>query len=379
MISTALYFFIWIFIFLCQGAVSSEIYYPVPNFFYIFWVFSLILLGFVDYTCRTPKHNFSINFLSNSQKFSEKFLLYIFIVAAFTCASYSNFYFPALKFFGLPSSEYSNFGIPGLQGFVNACYLAISTLKLIRFLSKDKKCLFDYIGIVIIFLYPLILLSRQLIFTLVFQLIIFWLLFSKKTALSKIMKSFCIFLMLVIIFSIMGQFRSGNEDLYNFMGSEVSGKFIFLYWPYVYLTSSLSNLSLNLDISLPDNSLATFFLPLIPMSLRGLFDVDYGFEKFSNINLINPNLNTSTFFASGFLSFGWMGMIVLFLFLLAILLILKRSASKSIYNYSSYLVIIQIISFTFFDNLLFYWPVFFQIIIFMILNFCTKGRLKEKS
>ncbi len=376
MITTFFYLIVWACVITLQATISSDIWYPVPYYFYIFWIFSLILLAIADIIVPSPKINFPIIDISGRQRLMEKWLFFIFLTAASASAVSANFEFPILKLFGFAAADYNHYGVSGLQGFTNSCYLAISTLSLVRILAKDKKTILDNGMLIAVFFYPLALFSRQMIFTLVVQLVIFWILFSKKSFFNKASKITGLFLISLFIFWFLGSARTGDKVILSFMGQDASNSFAFLYWPYIYLTSSLSNLSLNITSSEPDYSIVTFFLFLIPTPLRVYLGLDNGFEQFSNMQLINPNLNMATYFSSGYLSFGWMGMAISFIILLASFLIIKCKASKNIYNFCSYLVIVQIIIFTFFANLLFYLPVVFQIIIFTMLSLCNRRKSK---
>jgi oligosaccharide repeat unit polymerase len=177
----------------------------------------------------------------------------------------------------------------------------------------------------------------------------------------------------------MGSIRTGDDVITSFIGDGADEKFAILYWPYVYVMSPLSNLALNVENSTPNNDLLTFTSSLIPSPVKDYFHLNIGFVGFDNIELINPNLNMSTFYAPGFLSYGWLGMILYFIILSMVFKFIKSRVDNNFYYFLSYVVMLQILALTFFTNLLFYLPVVVQILIFYYLGFNEFKKISKKS
>jgi oligosaccharide repeat unit polymerase len=129
-----------------------------------------------------------------------------------------------------------------------------------------------------------------------------------KITIFKVFKFFSISLLVIILFGILGDLRSGIGSIEYVAGisdnypSFLPSGFI---WAYVYITSPLSNLNHNIDLYSDFNfepSLA--FINLLPSIIRSKLVPSPGGMDFS---LVNDNLNVSTMYPQYLSAFGYYG------------------------------------------------------------------------
>jgi oligosaccharide repeat unit polymerase len=380
MIGSSLYFWTWFLAFSLEYIYTSDVTYR-PSFALTFFIISTsVLLFVIDKSVKLRiKKYIKIDESKIIKNKNEKLLLIFTLIGIAFTASYSNFQFPILKIFNINYIDYNEFGIKGLQGLINACYLSASTILLYRIFFNSVRIKFSKFIVIAIFIYPILLLSRQILFSLLIQIFVIWFLVSNKSKIKLLFTYLSILVFGFFSFWIMGSIRTGDDVITSFIGDGADEKFAILYWPYVYVMSPLSNLALNVENSTPNNDLLTFTSSLIPSPVKDYFHLNIGFVGFDNIELINPNLNMSTFYAPGFLSYGWLGMILYFIILSMVFKFIKSRVDNNFYYFLSYVVMLQILALTFFTNLLFYLPVVVQILIFYYLGFNEFKKISKKS
>ncbi|WP_216238746.1 O-antigen polymerase [Polynucleobacter sp. JS-Polo-80-F4] len=341
-----------------------------PNItFIILLLLSMIIFIFIDnlYCIKYDRYRFpKIDKLISSNR--EIIILVIFLIGFIFSSFYFKFEYPFLKIFGLPYLEYNDYGIKGLQGLINACYLSLSTIFLYKIIFNDQKLRHSRLALILIFTYPFILLSRQLLFSLGIQIFLTWILLSKKSKLKLGSISILMLLIGLLFFWVMGNLRTGDEIITSFIDADADPSYAFLYWPYIYVVSPLSNLLLNINYSIPNGDVFTFLSQLVPSFIKSYYEIYAEFNGFEEVQLINPNLNMGTYFLAGYMSFGWLGMFISFSILLFLYAYIKKISGNNIYNFFCYIVIFQVVALSFFTNLLFYLPVVFQIFIFIYLG-----------
>lgn len=344
----------------------SPITAPIGDDLILFILSVSCLVMIVDYVTKFNANEQPVvdeNFLY----FSEALLLIVFFIGFLTSSVYSRFGYPILGVAGLPAVEYNEFGVPGLQGLVNACFLALVTIRYYLFLTNSRN-FFNLLGIVLLF-YPFLLLSRQLIFSAAVQVFALWWIFSNTSLRTKFKYLIVLFIVSIFLFGALGNMRTGGDVITSFLGDVGNEKFAVFYWFYIYVASPISNLALNFANAQPDGQMGTLLSTLLPTPARVALGMDKGFEGFDNIELVNSNLNMATFFAPGLLSFGLFGMSALALMLLAFIFFSKRGATRGGAAIFCLPVLVQISLFSAFTNLLLYLPVVFQIVIFFSLDF----------
>lgn len=374
MLASYIYILSWSWVLFLSGVFQSPISYIPSENLIVFLLFSFASFVFIDKF--TSIKSVVVGQGPNQGKLGgHQLLFFTFLGLLFVSSTYSKFLYPILKLIGVDSLEYNEFGVPGLQGLVNSLYLSYGTLCIWSALHKgNNRMLLVFFALSA---YPLLMLSRQMLFSLLVQAIVLWILYGSNSKIGKFFILSFVGVFGVIVFGVIGNIRTGDEVISSFMGEDADISFSIFYWIYVYSVSPISNLSYNTEFSSPDWSFITLVSSLLPTPIRTFFGANHGFLGFENMLLINDNLNMATFFASGFFSFGWWGMFFLLFNLLFILAVIKKNYNSSPYFALCYAVLLQILLFSPFTNLLFYLPVFFQFPIFYALHKIYKIRYQK--
>lgn len=211
---------------------------------------------------------------------------------------------PILSFAGV-DSFYTEWGIPSLHGLLNAIIITISNIAFYKYMVyKKKKYLIFYF---LCLCWPILLLTRQVLMSMILQMGLIYL-YCNKIQVSKIFRYITIGVIVIVLFGLLGDLRSGKDAMENIAGisddypSFLPSGFI---WVYVYITSPLNNLNHNLYLY-PDFN----FSPLI--AFGGLFP-SFIREKLLPDNtgvatdLVNDNLNVMTMHPQYLNAFGYLG------------------------------------------------------------------------
>ncbi len=352
----------------CFVPLSRIVIQPSPKLVLFIFFSSIIFLIFgvlLETLFPLRKYHDKINRCLNVRVFY--FFLFLFMTLFLIDSAHSDFMFPGLKIIGIKTNGYFDFGIKGLQGFLNAFYLAMMLILMVSN-TKFKKYFF-----VFLFFYPILIFSRQVLISFLLQTMVCGLIFYPKVILKNKKKVIFIIISLVIMFGVLGNIRSKSSEMsgqdyfknvaqINTAGNNVPS---ILLWGYMYIASPLSNLQYNLDNTSPSYKVIGFFDKMIPNIFR-----DYFKDTSNKIKLISPNFNVSTAYINSYVTFGWLGIYIYFAILLFAVIFFRILAYFNLYFLFCYVVIVPIVALTIFDNLLFYLPVIFQIFIFFFVILC---------
>lgn len=191
------------------------------------------------------------------------------------------------------------------------------------------------------------------------------------------------------IFGVLGNIRS-NKDYY--IGNDITNSdYIMMvgdaserfresiipkpfYWGYIYITSPLANLEKTIQ---NNNRVQTFTFDnitqfLVHSILPDFVSNDLNIES-QKADLITPSLTVSTFYSQGYLSLGWTGMILLFLYWLIVVVIYRLIVPYNSAFFISGLSIINTITMVnFFDNMLIFAGLSFQLVYPILLMFLVE-------
>lgn len=263
---------------------------------------------------------------------------------------------------------YFDFGIPSVHGLMNALALSLILICSINSLRnyKQRKQYFFIIGIILI--YYVALLTRQVVISAAIEIVSLGLLNNPK--------KFCRILVPLIIFAVfafgvLGNVRTGYQGFMyvSQMKHAIDPLFVGVYWVYMYLSMTVSNLNKLITGGFPLIGLNAFS-GMVPTALAPYFGIDTSF--FTADYLVTPAYNVSGFFVSFYQGFGLIGAIVA-----AIIYGCIGAFSygywhkhKSELSLALLAVAMQIIILSFFDNMLFYLPCSFQFVIIFVLFKC---------
>ncbi|MEN9018520.1 MAG: O-antigen polymerase [Hellea sp.] len=276
---------------------------------------------------------------------------------------------PLLSAFGIGSYiRYTNFGIPGIHGFLNALYFCLVCYYFLRILiykSMDSKLILFFLMV-----WPFLLLHRMMIVALFVQmLIVFLIIHLDKLKFSSLLKVVIGFFSFIFIFGFMGDFRSGREHILRL------AQLTFDYpewlpsgfaWVYIYVTSPINNLINSISHYLyPDTLPIELLSRLVPSVLRDL--IFTAFNKSKDIELVSSAFNVSTFYIEILSDFGYVFAPFLFVIIgFASFLIMDKQFNKPQYLLC-WVALMYSIIISIFSNHMFHLVFWFEAFFFFIL------------
>ncbi len=264
------------------------------------------------------------------------------------------------------SDRYTEWGLPSLHGLLNAFLLTISNYFFFFFLKYKEKKYFYYFLICLI--WPILLLTRQLLMSIVFDSVFIFILYN-KIRLKTIIKVLFAGVLIILVFGWLGDIRTGDSFIELVSPSDNYPKWLpsgFL-WVYIYVVSPINNINYNI-LNFQDFTfnLSPLLSNIFPSFIRDIFfsSANTGFQ------LVNDSLNVSSMFLVYLNSFGFYGSIIFYFFMGLILTYIyyKNVASSSSNKWFFILVVLlHNVCFSvfvdFFFNLVFLFQIFLHIII----------------
>lgn len=322
--------------------------------FYICVVsYNLIMYIIKFLKLKEIKFNFKSKFSVDEKiKFCNLVVLIVLIIEIIYSKGFPLYW----KLFGL-GKTYFDFGIPSLHGAFCGLVICLGTYSLLK--KKKSSILYFLIGIILI--------SRQILISIVVQWVIAY--FMNKNILNSIKKLIVVGIICILFFNIIGNFRSGNTVMQDVFQAKEKYKNIpnSVKWIYSYMTFSVSNFN-NL-VKKTDggvNKGSSTLEELLPTVILNKINMKNNFNK---KYLISLNYNVSTYLPPLYLDFGLIG-IGIFNILIAILgyiLFNNINYNKSNKNLLLYSVFGHNIIFLFFNNMFLYLPVIIQFIYIMLI------------
>lgn len=269
---------------------------------------------------------------------------------------------------------YFDYGIPSVHGLMNSVGLVIILLCFYDVL-KEKKRVANLLVIGLLLAYYALLLTRQVIISAVVEMaVVAFLMRKRKWSVTKLA---AILIASILAFGLLGNIRTGYEEFMYVaqMHSDIPKPLVGFYWVYMYLSMTIANLN-ELITGFTDYIGLSAFSGAIPSIFAPLLGLDTGF--YSADYLVTPAFNVSGFFVNAYLGFGVLGATVYS----ALYGSISAFASTRLANRNNelnvliYAVVLQIISLSFFDDMLLYLPSSFQIVLLIVLS-CVSKKLKD--
>ena len=280
--------------------------------------------------------------------------------------------FPLLWVLTGTGKNYTDFGIPTFNGFVNALYYVSVVLNFYLYLStRDKKHLKTLLLLVI---YPLLTITRALIFTMGFELLGLFVMMRKiKTKAVVVLTAGAI--AIIILFGVMGNERSGGDvsaATEGMVRELVDSKYVDTMeklpsgftWVYWYFTCSVNNVVYNIDklnpTYLPNHSIKKLLPSVVKRAIWG--EVEY--EDRYAFTMDNTLVNTFTLYSNYLKDFGVFLTVILFFFVgLFFYNIYYKATEDNLNFFLMYPAIFMIICLSVFDDFMLSLPTIFQFII----------------
>ena len=361
----------WFVVLIGQLAALCYIIKPIYSSFYLIIIgnmFTICIMAFLFQVFFPQNLSFNkctlneITFTSRFKKITYG-LICIYVLGQLAQMIYFKG-FPLLWLILEGNSNYDKYGIKSLNGLLNAIYLlSFTSLFLINLKDKSWKKL---ITLVLLFFFPVLTVSRQVFLSAFLQVICCALIYNPK----KVKKYFFYAIVVMSLFVILGNYRSGLGQLVKIIGPKpYIPTFLHpLLWIYAYVVTPFNNINFEIDHITPIGAPINELLPLIPTGIRTLFHFDLPETGFK---LVHQNMNVSTFYIGPLLDFGrFYSFCLMVLFQFFFLLSYRKAVkTKSPIHILEYSVLYMITVLSIFNNHLFFLPIIFQLVIINLAKF----------
>jgi oligosaccharide repeat unit polymerase len=263
-------------------------------------------------------------------------------------------YFGTMPIFGLigigRKLDYQDFGIHGLHGFINAMFFAVCVLTFTRSLFRqdvNKSILW-----ILTFSYPVLLVSRQVLISLLLQYLLIYVGVRRPSA-KVILRVVVLSAGSLLVFGYLGDLRTGRDNIlalgapsFNYPDWMPSA----FIWVYIYVCTPLNNVNNNINIIPAYFPLQTAGT-LIPSFARDQFLGSFGSTH--EWDLVTESLNANSLLQSLLSDFGIEGAALFSLICGYLFSRLLRRASGESGAFFAVIVVLHGIALSFFANLLF--------------------------
>lgn len=289
-------------------------------------------------------------------------LIVLYLLLTVECIVQKNVPLISYLFLDADQSAYKDFGLPFLHVIIvnGFGYLFLLTGHL--YLSETNKKRIGVLRNVMILciLAGMLVYNRGLVMYSLFGYALMYLM-SKRHLFVIILKVTFLFVGILFLFGLMGSYRNAGgmeqgrqfaldiaKATPQFRETGIPAEYL---WAYIYVTSPLGNLQNTINQSDPNEirvrNFPEYLMELLPemVSKRTGLEVRDG-ER------IAYYLTVGTVYMRSYATFGWSGMIIMFMFTLVfivvVLLLIPRSSN---YFISSVIVVCLIVFFNLFDNM----------------------------
>jgi oligosaccharide repeat unit polymerase len=267
---------------------------------------------------------------------------------------------PLLGLIGIGSQVfYADWGIPGFHGLMNALFYTGCAVTFTRVLLGASKRTF--LLTLVSIGYPILVLSRQVMISLMVQYLLIYFSVRRSSARVFVRAGFMLAVAL-LIFGYVGDARSGRDSIVALADPSfpypdwLPSAFI---WIYIYLSTPLNNVNLNINIS------PNYF----PLETAGSFIPSFAREAFLGAlgstqkwDLVNESFNVSSLLQSLLTDFGVAGAIVFTLLCGIMFSRLRRLSATSPAAFFMVIVVLHGLALSFFANLLFHLVFIFEMV-----------------
>jgi oligosaccharide repeat unit polymerase len=290
------------------------------------------------------------------ERFGKHLGIFIAIMIAFVIEVIANKGLPILLIITNPEFNYRDFGVPTLHvAFGAFCYFFAVYWFDLYILGQGRKFV---ILSAIATSTPLLIVSRgAFIITLIAIIFVY---IQRRGFDRRILIAFGIATVTILWgFAVIGDLRSkgaSGESVILSVG-DASDKFLNsnvpteLFWPYIYASSPLANLQLNITDRVASDSPGIYVaLELLPDFISKRIVSDETAAAFSPL-LVNENLTVSTMYGRSFLLMGWSGMLLTFLYFVVVSIVCLKVLQRSRYFVASAAILSSLAFLSVFDNL----------------------------
>ncbi|TWI93817.1 hypothetical protein JN11_04938 [Mucilaginibacter frigoritolerans] len=310
-------------------------------------------------------------------------------VLAITVGYIMNFvYARHIPFFSIINNEdidYFEFGIPTFY-VILATFTSFFTVYLFKcyIVEKNKKFLFLCIYL---FIFPILVFNRGAVLLNLSSIFFIYLFSYKKNKIRIYLSVLVIVFVILMAFGLLGNLRTSNQidknktqELSEIMLNLGEAKPDFVkssipkeyFWSYLYISSPLANLQMNVDHQVVNYSFSN-----VLEYINGELNFDFISKRFFSIyniqkpenKLIAPFLTVGTVYSTSYSYLGWWGMSITFLFLMLVtLLYLVILKPENPYFSTGIAILNTFLLFCIFDNMFFFSGLSFQLVYPILLS-----------
>ncbi len=274
------------------------------------------------------------------------------------------------------SKNYIDYGIPSLHGAFNGLLICLGAYSI----YKKRKDSLLYLAI------SILILSRQVIVSMFIEAIMCMILDPNRKRLKKNKKKIVLYIILILaLFTILGNFRSGNNTMNNVFKPKEQYENLSdtTKWVYSYMTFSISNFNLLTSMTNGNvNKGATMLNDLLPTVLLEKVNIKMKYKPFY---LVSLNYTVSTYMPPVYLDYGINGIICFSIIMAFIGCVFYKkyiNNKESMKNKLLYSVFVHNVLLLFFNNMFLYLPIIIQFIYIPIIfddnKYIKKGDTNEK-
>ncbi|MBK0381144.1 O-antigen polymerase [Mucilaginibacter segetis] len=285
--------------------------------------------------------------------------------------------------------DYFEFGIPTFYVILST-FTSFFTVYLFKcyMVEKNKKYLFQCFYLLI---FPILVFNRGAVLINLSSIFFVYLFSYKKSKLKIYFRVVLIVFIVLMGFGILGNLRTSNQIDKNktqelseimlnlgeakpdFVNSSIPKEY---FWSYLYISSPLANLQINIDDRPIDYSISN-----ILGYMNGELNFDFISKRLASIfntvkpdnKLIAPFLTVGTVYSTSYSYLGWLGMCITFLFLMGVtflyLIIMKP---QNPYFSTGLAILNTFLLFCIFDNMFFFSGLSFQLVYPVLLSLKLK-------
>jgi oligosaccharide repeat unit polymerase len=330
----------------------SDLYPPLEPSLEWFLLSTCLICVFLAYAAGGMVSRSSFE----GERFGKHLAIFMVIMAAFAIEVIANKGIPLMLIITNAEFNYRDFGVPELHvAFGAFCYFFAVYWFDLYILDQGRK--FLILSTVATGTSLLIVSRGAFIITLIAIIFVY---IQRRGFDRRILVTFGVATVTVLwLFALIGDLRSkgaSGESVILSVG-DASDKFLNsnvptgLFWPYIYTSSPLANLQLNMTDRVASDSPALYIaLEFLPDFVSKRIVSEETTLAFSPL-LVTDQLTVSTMYGRSFLLMGWLGLIFSFLYFVAVSIVCLKVLQRSRYFVAAAGILSSLAFLSIFDNL----------------------------
>lgn len=376
------YFSVWLAVIWLQSLNIIGFYEPVNVEFVIIQIIAIVILAASEilvrksYRKQPQTDELQTRQLKTLHLFKKK-LLPLLIAMFFADALWSGG-FPLLWLAAGDGRGHVDFGIPTFHGAFHGILLFFATSSFVLF-RKNFHRRENLLHICLFFIYAIIVFNRGIVVIFMIQVVFISLITSNKIRFFNIFGLGILFVVFVLVFGMLGDFRSGGNVFYSSISNDWEDFFEILpgslLWFYTYSTGGLNNLYYNITTLDPTYDLQFTFAKLVPTIIYEWMDMPKAYDSFT---LADGRLTVSTAFQGLVSDFGLLGILGYLPVVFFAQICFRKALLGSTFFVMLYGMLMQTVIMTPYIDTVFYLTFLLQLmLVIYLLHRCPIHRIKQ--